>query len=109
MTPGEKLRIEIDKKGYKYKKFAEMTGVAPTTLSRILTGDRNLTKKYAVRAATALNVDPGYLLYSDETVPYEVRMSEGDAEVQEAVKLIERNKEFLTADQIKTILHAISG
>ena len=109
MTPGEKLRIEIDRKGYKHSRFAEMTGIAPNTLSRILTGDRNLTKRYAERAAAVLNIEPGYLLYSDETVPYDTRMPEVDVEVQEAVKLIERNKEFLTANQIKKILHAING
>ncbi len=60
ITPGSRLRDLIERRGYKMKVFAELTGVVPTTLSKFVNG-KPMSDKYIKKAAEILNVTPEYI------------------------------------------------
>ena len=56
-----RLRHELEKRHITGKKFAEASGVTPDTLSRYLTGKKELPDKYLERAAEILDLSDAYL------------------------------------------------
>lgn len=65
-TAGQRLRYLINKKGYKIKYFAELSGIVPTTLSKFL-GDKPMSDRYIVKAAELLGTSYEYIKYGTET------------------------------------------
>ena len=51
-----KLRLMIDKSGYKQKHFAALIGVDDSIMSKMISGDRPLTSKAIKILAKALKV-----------------------------------------------------
>ena len=69
VTPGSRLRDLIEKRGYKMKVFAEITGVVPNTLSKFVNG-KPMSDKYIKKAAEVLDVTPEYIkCKSDDMTP----------------------------------------
>lgn len=69
VTPGSRLRDLIEKRGYKMKVFAEITGIVPNTLSKFVNG-KPMSDKYIKKAAEVLDVTPEYIkCESDDMTP----------------------------------------
>ena len=69
ITPGDRLRDLIERRGYKIKTFAELTGVVPTTLSKFVNG-KPMSDKYIKKVAEVLDVTPEYIkCESDDMTP----------------------------------------
>jgi transcriptional regulator with XRE-family HTH domain len=62
----ERLRLAVDRVNRKHSWVADCAGIAPATLSRILTGRAQPSFEIVVRVARACNVRVGWLL--DEPV-----------------------------------------
>ena len=60
VTPGMRLKDLIEKKGYKMKTFARMSGIVPNTLSKFVNG-KPMSNKYIQKAAELLDVSPEYI------------------------------------------------
>ncbi len=81
-TPGSRLRDLIEKRGYKMKVFAEISGVIPTTLSRYVNDKQKMSDKYIKRVAEIFDVSPEYIKCEfDDMTPtrylqYEEEMSD---------------------------------
>ncbi len=58
---GQRLRHTIDTKGYKYTDFADLSGIAPSTLSRFMAGSQSMSDRYIRLAAELLGVSVEYL------------------------------------------------
>jgi transcriptional regulator with XRE-family HTH domain len=80
MEFSEKLREELDYKGWTVKELAATTGVSVNTLSHYLNGNKSIpSADVAIRIAKALNVTVEFLFDSEETpmsqkiVPLKIR------------------------------------
>lgn len=60
-TPGKRLSLLIEESGLKVKKFAELSGVVPTTLSKFLNDKSPMSDKYIRRAAKLLDTTYEYI------------------------------------------------
>lgn len=58
--PGGFLHEEIEYRGIKQKDLADAMGVAPTVLSEIIHGKRNLTAELALKLEKVLDIDAIY-------------------------------------------------
>lgn len=58
--PGELIFDEIEYRGIKQKDLAVAMGIAPTVLSEIIHGKRNLTAELAIKLEKALDIDAAY-------------------------------------------------
>ncbi len=65
-TPGRRLNFLINKKGYKHKKFAELSGVIQNTLSKFINDKQPMSDKYIMEAAKVLGVPFEYIKYGTE-------------------------------------------
>jgi putative transcriptional regulator len=52
-----KLKIELDKRGIKYKWLAEQSGLSVSTVQKYASGQRNLTLESAKKIAKALKMN----------------------------------------------------
>ncbi len=58
--PGVLIADELQQRGLKQKDLAEKMEIAPTTMSEIIHGKRNLTTDLALKLEMALDVDAAY-------------------------------------------------
>ena len=60
--PGLVLSEEIEYRGLTCRKVAEDMGIAPTALSEIITGKRNITTAIAIKIENALGINALFFL-----------------------------------------------
>lgn len=82
--------------GLRNAHLAEMTGLTPAAISRYLTGARSPRAIMVAKIATALGVQPEDLTGTN-----------AEREVDDAVQLIARNANVLSADQREQLIKAV--
>jgi addiction module HigA family antidote len=60
--PGLVLAEEIEYRGMSRRELADVMGVAPTALSEIITGKRNITTSLAIKIEEALGINALFFL-----------------------------------------------
>jgi addiction module HigA family antidote len=70
--PGVVLGEEIEYRGLTRRKVAEDMGIAPTSLSEIISGKRNITTAIAIKIENALGINA--LFFLNMQVRYEYYM-----------------------------------
>lgn len=73
-TPASRLRNLIEMKGIKMRDFANLSGVTPTTLSRVLNEKQPISSKYLARLSDLLGVSKEYIMCQTD-IPYENSVS----------------------------------
>lgn len=88
MNTGERIRQCREKVGLTQDQLAEKVGFTDrSSVSKIESGQRDVTRKKLVEFANALNVSPLYLLGTDPTYISEA-YEQADAETQSAVRAL---------------------
>ncbi len=91
ITPGQRLRDAILKKGYKFGHFAKLSEVDPSTLSRYMKDSQPMSERYVARAADLLDVSEEYLIGKTND-PSPVRYFSYDAEALQEIVIRQTEK-----------------
>lgn len=93
---GSRLATILRERGLSQKELAEQTGLTPAAVSRYLSGARTPRAVVAAKIARTLEVQVADLVGTEE-----------ERAVDDAVQLIARNANSLSADQRERLIKAI--
>ena len=111
-TSGRRLKTLIQRQGYKMRDFAEITGVAATTLSKFVNDSLPMSDKYINRASEVLRVSPAFIkCETDDKTPveyitYSNSMSQEQLDLSKQNYLFRRLEAFLESMGIEIIWKA---
>jgi transcriptional regulator with XRE-family HTH domain len=97
---GEWLKNELNEKGISQKELADLSGITPAQISRIISGTRGIGEQSIIAIAKALRIPVDLMFEKAYGIPSKSELSPKKRELMEKVKIADDSTVQLVIDML---------